>query len=125
MSDHIDTAVNSLLCSPTANSSQTVVKVPHQFHAYNQRVLIDNGRDIAFVFPKERELGHSKQTKPVFYTYGNLIVTRTRSLLEKKTLFARPSIPIPIPLNYTYDLDVQEDLEMAEIMLQHRLVELQ
>ena len=122
-SEHIDAAVNALLDSPKTKSSQTVVKVPHQFHAYNQRIMIDDARDISFAFPEEREIGHNKQVKPVFYTYGNLIVTRTESLMEEKTLFARPSIPIVIPHHYSFDLDVQEDLELAEIMLHHKMVE--
>jgi CMP-N,N'-diacetyllegionaminic acid synthase len=120
----IDAAVRALLENPLANSSQTVVKVPHQYHAHNQRQIYDNGKDIGFVFQKEREEGYSKQTKPVYYTYGNLILTRTRSLLENRTLFGRPSIPIVIPLYYAFDLDIQEDIEMAELMLRHNLVTL-
>ena len=122
-SEHIDLAVNALIDNPQANSSQTVVKVPHQFHAYNQRKMYDNGRDIAFVFQDEREKGYNKQTKPVYYTYGNLIVTRTRSLIEKRTLFGRPSIPIVIPLYCAYDLDGYEDIELAELMIKNKLVQ--
>lgn len=121
-SEQIDLAVNALIGNPQANSSQTVVKVPHQFHAYNQRVMYENGRNIAFVFQDEREKGYNKQTKPVYYTYGNLIVTRTRSLIEKRTLFGRPSIPIVIPLYCAYDLDGYEDIELAELMIKNKLV---
>ena len=119
----IDAAVQALLDNPGANSSQTVVKVPHQFHAHNQRVMYEEGKDIGFVFEKEREIGYSKQTKPVYYTYGNLIVTRTRALLEKKSFFVRPSIPIVIPLYTAYDLDTQDDMELAELMIRNKLVE--
>jgi CMP-N,N'-diacetyllegionaminic acid synthase len=121
-SEQIDRAVNALIADPAAKSSQTVVKVPHQFHAHNQRMMYDDGKDIAFVFEREREKGYSKQTKPVFYTYGNLIVTRTQSLIEKKTLFGRPSIPVVIPLYTAYDLDGQEDIALAELMIKNRLV---
>jgi len=121
-SEQIDLTVNALIDNPLANSSQTVVKVPHQFHAHNQRVMYDNGSDIAFVFQDEREKGYNKQTKPVYYTYGNLIVTRTRSLVEKGTLFGRPSIPIVIPLYCAYDLDGYEDIELAELMIKNKLV---
>lgn len=121
-SQQTDMAVNALKADPAANSSQTVVKVPHQFHAHNQRMMYDDGKDIGFVFEREREKGYSKQTKPVFYTYGNLIVTRTQSLIEKKTLFGRPSIPIVIPLYTAYDLDGQEDITLAELMIRNGLV---
>jgi CMP-N,N'-diacetyllegionaminic acid synthase len=122
-SEHIDKAVNALLDNPLANSSQTVVKVPHQFHAHNQRHMSGDGKDIYFVFPKERETGFNKQTKPEFYCYGNLIVTRTRALMNEKNLFARPSIPVEIPRYYAYDLDTWEDVEMAEIMIHNKLVQ--
>lgn len=122
-SEQIDAAVQALLDHPDANSSQTVVKVPHQFHAHNQRAMAADGRDIWFVYEKERAVGHSKQTKPVYYTYGNLIVTRTRPLIEKKTLFARPSIPVVIPLATAYDLDGPDDLPLAELMIQNHIIE--
>ena len=121
--DQIDAAVQALLDHPGANSSQTVVKVPHQFHAHNQRAMSADGQDIWFVFEKERQVGHSKQTKPVYYTYGNLIVTRTRALIEQQTLFARPSVPVVIPLATAYDLDGPEDLRLAELMIHNQLVE--
>jgi CMP-N-acetylneuraminic acid synthetase len=123
-SEQIDKAVNALIDNPEAKSSQNVIKVPHQFHAHNQRVMYDNGKDIAFVYQKEREKGYSRQTKPVYYTYGNLIVTRTKSLIEDKTFFGRPSIPITIPLYSAYDLDTQEDIKLAELMIKNKLVEI-
>ncbi|CAB1057779.1 hypothetical protein D1BOALGB6SA_2534 [Olavius sp. associated proteobacterium Delta 1] len=122
--DQIDRAVGALLNNPQAGSAQTVVQVPHQFHAHNQRAISKDGNDIWFVFHKEREKGYSKQTKPTYYTYGNLIVTRTEALLREKTLFSRPSIPIVIPLNHAYDLDGPDDITPAELMIEKRLVKI-
>lgn len=124
-SEQINTAVNALKADPDAKSSQTVIKVPHQFHAHNQRMMYNNGQDIGFVYEKEREKGYSKQTKPVYYTYGNLIVTRTIPLLEEKTLFARPSIPVVIPLDHAYDLDAPEHIKLAELMLKNGLIDME
>lgn len=121
-SRQIDATVRALLDNPWARSAQTVVKVPHQFHAHNQRQMFDGGRDIAFAFEKERAKGYNKQTKLVYYAYGNLIVTRTASLLEDRTIFGRPSIPIVIPLYTAYDLDGPDDVELAELMLRDKLV---
>jgi CMP-N-acetylneuraminic acid synthetase len=120
----IDNAVNALIDNPEAKSSQNVVKVPHQFHAHNQRVMSDDGNDITFVYEKEREKGYSKQTKPEYYTYGNLIVTRTTPLLKEKTMFGRPSIPIVVPLYTAYDLDCLNDIELAELMINSNLVQI-
>lgn len=121
-SAQIDAAVKALLEKPEAKSSQNVVKVPHQFHAHNQRGIYDDGKDIGFVFERERARGYNKQTKPTYYTYGNLIVTRTEPLVEERTVFGRPSIPIVIPRYTAYDLDVQEDIEIAELMIENRVV---
>jgi CMP-N-acetylneuraminic acid synthetase len=123
-SGNIDAAVGALKDNPSAKSSQCVVKVPHQFHAHNQRQMDADGRDIWFVYQKERERGYSKQTKPVNYTYGNLIVTRSEALLNEKDLFARPSIPVVIPLVNAYDLDGPDDMALAELMLKGGLVNL-
>ena len=123
-SAQIDEAVMALFENPDANSSQNVVKVPHQFHAHNQRIMHNEGKDISFVYQKEREEGYSKQTKPVYYTYGNLIVTRSLSLLKDRTLFGRPSIPVVVPLYYAYDLDYPEDIKMAELIIKNSLVDL-
>jgi len=123
-SQQIDTTVRALMENPEARSAQTVVKVPHQFHAHNQRQMFDGGKNIGFVYEKERAKGYNKQTKPVYYTYGNLIVSRTESLLGEKTIFGRPSIPIVIPLSSAYDLDGPDDLELAELMIEHKLVHL-
>ena len=121
---NIDAAVGALKDNPDAGSSQCVVEVPHQFHAHNQRQMDAGGKDIWFVYKKERERGYSKQTKPVHYTYGNLIVTRSEALLKDRDLFARPSIPIVIPLENAYDLDGPEDMALAELMLKSGLVKL-
>ena len=123
--EQIDATINALKADPRANSSQTVVKVPHQFHAHNQREMSNEGRDIGFVFLKEREKGYSKQTKPVYYTYGNLIVTRTKPLINEKTIFGRPSIPIIIPIYTAYDLDDTGDIELAELMIKNNLVRIE
>jgi len=143
-SGQIDAAVNALIDNPEAKSSQGVVKVQHQFHAHNQRILYDNDKYIQFVYEDQRDdiinakeitsitteesyekwRGFSKQTKRVHYTYGNLIVTRTKSLFEDRTFFGKPSIPIIVPLNNAYDLDTQEDIKLAELMIKNMLVEI-
>ena len=121
--EQIDATVRALLEHPEARSSQTVVEAPHQFHAHNQRRVLDGGLDIAYVYEAERAKGYNKQTKPRFYAYGNLIATRTAALLEQRTIFGRPSIPIVIPRYSAYDLDGPDDIELAELMIRHGLVE--
>ena len=121
---HIDEAVYALVNNPHANSSQTIVTVPHQFHAVNQRKLYDDDSDIGWVFPEEREISFNKQTKPVYYAIGNVIAMRIKALFEYNSMYSRPSIPIEIPLPYSYDLDTEEDIELAELMLANKFVDL-
>lgn len=109
---HIDKCVEILINEPTAQSSQTITKVPHNFHAYNQR-FIENGW-LKFRFPEERRICYNKQTKPEFYLFGNLIVTRSKTLFDDGDIFGTRSLPFFIPFPYSLDVDGCEELEMAE-----------
>ncbi len=112
LSDQIDSCVHDLIESEFANSSQTVSEFPHNYHAFNQRI-IEDGR-VAFRFSKDRKKYYNKQTKPKFYIFGNLVVIRSSALLQRKEIFPIPSIPNVIPFHYALDVDGPEDLELAE-----------
>lgn len=110
--DQIDSCVDAIIETESVNSSQTVAEFPHNYHAYNQRV-IEDGR-VRFQFLEERKKYYNKQMKPKFYIFGNLVVVRTIVLLERKEIFPNPSIPIVIPFQNALDVDGPEDLELAE-----------
>ena len=110
--DQIASCVDVILNTESINSSQTVTEFPHNYHAYNQRV-IEKGL-VRFQFPEERKKFYNKQAKPKFYIFGNLVVIRTAVLLERKEIFPNPSIPVVIPSHYALDVDGSEDLELAE-----------
>jgi CMP-N-acetylneuraminic acid synthetase len=118
--DVLDDAVEKLKQSAFADSAQTVTRFPHNFHAYNQRVVEDGC--VSFRFPVERKIHYNKQTKPIYYIFGNLIVSRSRTLLEKGDIFGEHSLPIVIPLYYAADIDTAEDLDWAEWLLASRKV---
>lgn len=120
--EHADEALSSLLSDTRAQSVQTVVRVPHHHHAFNQRRLSDDGAEVGFAFPERRKPPYNRQSKPVFYALGNFIATRVRSLLEGQGFFAGPSMPIEIPLLYGFDMDAPEDVPVAEAFLQTGLV---
>lgn len=109
---HIDDCVQMLINEPTAQSSQTITKIPHNFHAYNQR-FIENGW-LKFCFPEERRSYYNKQRKPAFYIYGNLVATRSKTLLENGDIFGISSLPLLVPFPYSLDVDGPEELEVAE-----------
>lgn len=119
---HIDACVQALRDHPEAGSSQTVASMPHNFHAFNQREIIDGVVD--FRFPEERATCYNKQIKPKFYSFGNLVVVRTSALLEQRAVFARPSRAVTIQAAYALDVDGPDDFPLAEWYLQQRRVEL-
>lgn len=110
--NHIDVCAELLLDNPTAESVQTITTFPHNYHAYNQRVF-KNGF-VNFRFTDERRICYNKQTKPEFHIFGNLIITKTRALLEQREVFAKPSLGYEVPFSYALDVDGPEDLELAE-----------
>lgn len=113
---HIDACVEALRDAALADSAQTVTPVIHNAHAYNQRV-IEEGL-VRFRFLEERCLAYNKQRKPKHYVFGNLVVSRTRSLLSGKDCFGDISVPVEIPRTYALDVDTAEDLDYARYLVE-------
>lgn len=122
LGSHVDDCVEILKNNPEAQSSQTVVKVPHNFHAYNQRRI--DSPWIQFCFPGERKVCYNKQTKPVFYMFGNLVVTRCSALVDEGEIFGTKSLPLFIPFSYALDVDGPDELELAEWYLANKKIDL-
>ncbi len=102
------------------NSVQTVTPIPHNSHAYNQR-KVDRER-VTFRFEKERLECFNKQKKPLFYKFGNLVVTRCSAILNGDGIFSNPSGAIMIPEYYSFDLDTPRDLIWGEFCISNNLV---
>ena len=66
----------------------------------------------------------NKQRKPKFYLFGNLVLTRSESILKEKNVFADPSVAVPIPLQYAIDVDTKDDIDHAEFLLEKGKVDL-
>lgn len=113
--EHIEQCVAALRQRPDADSSQTITPVLHNAHAFNQRVV---EKDLVrFRFLEERRAGYNKQRKPKHYTFGNLVVTRSRALLAGKDCFGDVSVPVEIPRIYSLDVDTLEDLDYADYLI--------
>ncbi len=111
---HIESLIKKLKTGKF-KSGQTIIKVPHQFHAYNQRYLRNN--KTGFIFEKKRMSMHNKQTKPIFYAYGNLIATKTDQFLKYKNFFLKPSFGLRIKNIYGFDVDNKFDLKIVKQIL--------
>ena len=93
------------------SSAQTVHITPHNYHAYNARTF---GLATDFMFPEERKRCTVKQDKPQQFSFGNLVCVVRAELEAQRTFFAQPAYAIPIPRWKAWDVDTQDDLELAE-----------
>ena len=117
-SKHIKSLIKKLK-SGKFKSAQTIIKVPHQFHAFNQRYL--KNQKTGFIFEKKRMLMHNKQTKPIFYAYGNLIASKTDKFIKNKNFFLKPSFGLPIKNIFGFDVDNNFDLKVIKQLLMKKI----
>lgn len=120
--DHIESCLAALRGRPDADSSQTITPVFHNAHAFNQRVVEDGL--VRFRFLAERQAAYNKQRKPKHYTFGNLVITRSRALLAGKDCFGEVSVPVEIPRLYAFDVDTRDDLDYANYLIEQSKVAL-
>lgn len=113
---HVRELLDRMEADPEANSGQTVCPIPHNQHAWNQRVL-EEGR-VRFKFAEERRSAYNKQRKPKLYTFGNLVAVRPRALMAGADFFAEPSVAVEIAWPYNLDVDSADDLLLASALLQ-------
>lgn len=117
-SEHIVNLTNKLKTG-RFKSAQTIIKVPHQFHAYNQRYL--KNQKTGFIFERKRMKMHNKQTKPIFYAYGNLIASKTDQFIKDQNFFLKPSFGLPIKNIFGFDVDNRFDLKIVRQLVKKRI----
>jgi CMP-N-acetylneuraminic acid synthetase len=120
--EHIDACVGALKADSTAASAQTAFECPHNHHAVNQRVIEDG--QIRFRYAAERHRAPDKQSKPVHYLFGNMVVARTEALLAQRRCHATPSLPIIIDRFHALDADGPDDFILGKLMLRQGVVTL-
>ena len=117
--EDLNKLINSIEKNLKIKSAQTIVRVPHQFHAFNQRYF--DGKFTGFIFEKERMKQHNKQTKSKNYAHGNLIATKSKFFIKEKSFFCKPSLGIEISKIRSFDLDNQEDLILARQIIKRKI----
>lgn len=120
LADHINELLDRLAADPEANSGQTICRMPHNHHAWNQRVL--EGGHARFKFAQERRQAFNKQSKPKLHIFGNLVAVRPAALLAGQDFFAEPSAAVEIAWPYDLDVDAPQDLRLAEALLETGVV---
>lgn len=119
---HVDGLVGCLLAGPGFDTAQTITPIPHNFHAFNQRIV--EGGEVRFFFDAERRKARNKQSKPKLYRFGNLLAFRAKGILEGGDCFGSHSAYLEIPEGYAQDLDGPEDFAYAEFMIRAEKVAL-
>lgn len=114
--------VDAMAAAPDARSGQTVTPIPHNYHAWNQRV-VEDGR-VRFMYAAERRSAYNKQKKPHLYSFGNLVAVRPQALLDGGDFFAEPSVAAEIHWPYNIDVDAPDDLRLAEALIAAGMVSL-
>lgn len=102
-----------------ADSVVTVVKLDHDCHPYNIRAILPDGR-IKFWMDKEHYQFPTRQSKPGFYKFGNLIITSYNMLMTKGILEGEKNYPLEIDKSSSLDINVPEDLPEIEYILKSK-----
>jgi CMP-N,N'-diacetyllegionaminic acid synthase len=113
---HISKLIKKMENTKECNSGQTITRVPHNYHSWNQRTF--NNNNVEFLYKKERTAAYNKQKKPILFNFGNLVAAYTESLINGMDFFSAPSVGVEINWPYNIDVDNLQDLKLAEILLQ-------
>lgn len=116
----IEEAEAVLRTDARVQSVQTVARIPHNFHEWNQRAI--KGNEVSFVHEEERRNARIKQAKPARFSFGNLVSTRVQAMREHRWFFERPSRSIEISAVEALDVDDREALATAEAYVQTGMV---
>lgn len=113
--EHIDNAARKAI-EMKADSVITAVALEHDCHPYNIRHVLPDGR-VRFWKEKEHYLYPTRQSKPKFYTFGNIFVTSYETLIKHGRLEGDKNYLIEIEPVYHLDINTQDDLDNIALYL--------
>ena len=120
LKDHIKEIIKRMKEFPELNSAQTITKIEHNYHAYNQREF--DGDLTNFHFRNLRKDAHNKQRKPIFYRFGNLLAVRAKAIINGSYCFPEPSSGVEIDRVYAVDIDGYDDILYGEYLINNKLI---
>jgi CMP-N-acetylneuraminic acid synthetase len=119
--DHIDSAVKMFFEKPSLDSLTTLTELDHIDHPYNLSCFAEDGT-WEFLFLEERSKATTRQAKPPFYKFGNLFAVRTETLL-KYGRFGHSKGAVLIDAVYSWDIDYEWELKVAECMIERGMID--
>ncbi|MCL0102267.1 acylneuraminate cytidylyltransferase family protein [Dehalococcoidia bacterium] len=112
--EHIDSAI-SLLIETGADSTVTVIQVPHHFNPASLMVM--QGNRIVPYHDGELILQRQKKPKVLARNGPAVLVTRRSTLLENDSLYGNDCRPVLMEEQDSLDIDTPFDLELAAFLM--------
>lgn len=115
---HIDEAIN-IMSGSNADTVVSVVPVPHNFNPYS--VMKESGGCLE-QFLEHDERMNSRQVKPVLWGRNGPAVLAFKAEVFKRTgkFYSGRVVPCRMKENESIDVDIADDLELAEYLLNRR-----
>ena len=64
---------------------------------------------------------HNKQTKPIFYAYGNLITSKTDQFIKYQKFFSKTKLWSSSKKYFGFDVDNKFDLKIVQQLLKKKI----
>lgn len=117
--DFID-LLNAMKSKSKFLTAHNIAKIPHNFHALNQREIFAD--EVKFVFEEQRIKAYNKQLKPQYYCFGNLCLSKYENLINNGTFFQSPSAYVYIDWPRNIDVDNLHDVKIVNSLIDSGLI---
>jgi len=121
-SEHIDKAVNLLRNKQELDSVTTMCELDHRHHPFNLAFL-KGENSWEFIFNEERKVAQNRQSKPKSFKFGNLFAARVDTMIKEGRFGINKGF-VQIDPVYSWDIDYEWELNLAEVMLAKQIVSL-
>ncbi len=116
LSMHIDQAVE-MLAATDADSVVSVCEVPHVLNP-EELLVINDGLLAPYLSSRTIDSRRLRgQQEPVYVQNGLVYAFRIRSVLEQRSLYGKRTLPLITSWEYFLDIDMPEDLELADFKM--------
>ncbi len=112
----MDQAIEMLKNDAGASAVTTVIEVEHNYHPYNIR-QINADASVTFMLSAEHDQFPTRQSKPIFYAFGNAYIFRYATLTQQRSIYGKRCLPLIIDRFSAFDINDPHELVMAEAML--------
>ena len=120
--EHINCCIDLLNNNNNFDSVATYSLLDHRHHPYNLSKISEDNK-FEFIHEIQRKKNKTRQSKPNYYKFANLFVSRIPSFL-KNGRFGNNKGGIIIDSIYSWDIDYDWELNIAEFIINSDIVKL-